>query len=261
MTRILLLICILCTGLLTGCGSQPSPAPQSTDEPQAITVSAAISMKEALEDIKTTYCNEKHISPDLIRFNYGGSGTLRQQIEQQAPVDIFISASQDHMTMLDKKGRIQVSQPFVRNSLVAIVSKNNKDIHDITDITTPLVGHIALGDPKTVPAGAYGKQVLEKNNTWETVKNKVVYAKDVRAVLTYVAQQSAELGFVYKTDVAEEPQVRIIAEIPEHAHDPIIYPIGLIRGANKSAQEFYTYLLSPEAMHIAAAHGFAPAEP
>ncbi len=258
MTRLLLTILTLFTVVLGGC-STAEPAKETKTLTEPITVSAAISMKDALEEIKAAYCKEKNISPDLIRFNYGGSGTLRQQIEQNAPVDIFISASQNHMDKLDKAGKIKTSQPYVKNILVAIAPKDNTTITGMTDITTPTVSRIAIGEPKTVPAGAYGMEVLKNSNTLDTVQDKIVYAKDVRAVLTYIAQHSADFGFVYKTDALIEPQVRIVEEIPDRLHTPIIYPMGLLKNAKAGAEDFYAYLNSDGAQKILSSYGFAPA--
>ena len=110
------------------------------------------------------------------------------------------------------------------------------------------VKRIVLGNPDTVPAGNYGKQVLTKLGVWDQVEPNVVYAKDVKAVTASISQAAGDAGFIYKTDaIAAGDAVQIAAVTPADSHDPVIYPIGIIKKYdNALAKDFYKYVTSPE---------------
>lgn len=239
--------------LMGGCGTQEAGAGKASSD--KLVVSAAASMQNALDEIKGNYAAKEKLSPEQIQINYGGSGTLREQIENGAPAGIFISASMKDMKTLEEKGLMKEVQPFTSNSLVLIVPKDKKTI---TLQELPTISRLAVGDVQTVPAGRYAKQTLTNLNLWDKVEGKIVYAKDVRSVLAYVRQGAAEAGFVYKTDamIAKE-QVLIADTTPATAHDAIKYPIGIVKKQDSPmAQKFYAYLLSPEAQAVLQKYGF-----
>src|SRR3984957_12984301 len=164
---------------------------QTTDR---VTVSAAISLKDSLDEIGKIY--EKEHPGVKISFNYAGSGTLQRQIEQGAPVDIFFSAAEKQMDDLQAKNLIDAGtrRNMVRNQLVLIVPASDTTTHSFQDLANPGVKVVALGEPSTVPAGMYARQSLERLGVWGSVDRKVVLAKDVRAVLTYVETGNANAG-------------------------------------------------------------------
>lgn len=138
-------------------------------------------------------------------FNLGSSGSLQKQIEQGAPADIFISAAQKQMDDLDKQSLLAdgTRKDLLVNKIVLITPKDNKTgISDFSDIITDKVSKIALGDPKSVPAGQYAEQVFKNLNYNDAVTPKAVYGNDVRTVLTWVENGEADCGIVYKTDAA-----------------------------------------------------------
>jgi len=207
-------------------------AAQTTNE---VTVSAAISLKDSLDEIGKLY--EKAHPGAKISFNYAGSGTLQRQIEQGAPVDIFFSAAEKQMDDLQTKGLIDAGtrRDIVRNQLVLIVPASNTITHTFEELSSPSVKVVALGEPSTVPAGTYARQSLERLGLWGSVDRKVVLAKDVRAVLTYVETGNADAGMVYQTDAQGSQKVRIVAVAPADSHDPIIYPAAILKGAKNSS--------------------------
>ena len=234
-------------------------AAQTTNE---VTVSAAISLKDSLDEIGKLY--EKAHPGAKISFNYAGSGTLQHQIEQGAPVDIFFSAAEKQMDDLQTKGLIDAGtrRDIVRNQLVLIVPASNTTTHTFEELSSPSVKVVALGEPSTVPAGTYARQSLERLGLWGSVDRKVVLAKDVRAVLTYVETGNADAGMVYQTDAQGSQKVRIVAVAPADSHDPIIYPAAILKGAKNSpaAAPFLAFLSSSEAREVFAKYGFLPAE-
>jgi molybdate transport system substrate-binding protein len=227
-----------------------------------ITVSAAISLKDSLDEIGQKY--ETSHPGTKLTFNYGGSGTLQRQIEQGAPVDLFFSAAEKQMEQLQQKGLVDAGtrRNIVANRLVLIAPAANQSLHDFDGLTDPRVKIVALGEAATVPAGMYARQTLDKLGLLAAVEKKAVYAKDVRAVLTYVETGNADAGVVYQSDAQGSTKVRIVATAPADAHDPIVYPAAVIKGAHNAAaaQMFLTFLASADARGIFSKHGFLPAE-
>lgn len=253
---------LLITLLSAGCGTTQTP-PQQTAQPVELTVSAAASMKDVLEEIQKDY-QAQH--PNVkITYNMGASGALQQQIEQGAPVDIFISAATKQMDQLEAENLIDNAsrKNLVENRLVLIVPQNSTlGLSKFEDLTKPSVTRVGIGETKTVPAGQYAMEVLKNMGIWDSVQGKMVMAQDVRNVLAYVETGNVDAGIVYKTDAAISNKVKIAAEAPAGSHKPIVYPAAIVKASKqqKAAQDFETYLLSPECKAIFEKYGFAPGQ-
>lgn len=239
-----------------GCGQSAEKKEAGTvDKSQTITVSAAASMQAAMNELKDNYVKAHHLDASQIAINYGGSGTLRQQIEQGAPASIFVSADEKNMKMLQDKQLVSQVKPLTANSLVLIVPKGKPAIK-IDQLAN--VNRIAIGTVETVPAGRYAQQTLTKLGMWDLLQSKIVYAKDVKAVAAYTAEGSVDAGFVYKTDALDLKDKVVIADTaPADAHSPIIYPIAMVtKNENQLTKDFYAYLTSSEAQQILQKYGF-----
>lgn len=227
-----------------------------------ITVSAAISLKDSLDEIGKMY-EEKHPNV-MVQLNYGGSGTLQRQIEQGAPVDVFFSAAEKPMAELQHKGLVESGsrRDVVRNELVLIAPVVSTTLHGFQDLALPEVKLIALGEPKTVPAGVYARQTIEHLGLLAAVEKKAVFAKDVREVLTYVETGNADAGIVYRTDAKMSTKVRVVAVAAGDSHDPIIYSAAILKGAKNpsGAALFLEFLVGPDSSAIFLKHGFLTAE-
>ncbi len=256
------MVVILTTALLAaGCGGGAKQAPPAAAvQPVELNISAAVSMKDALTEIQANY-QKKNPNVKLV-YNLGASGTLQKQIEQGAPADIFISAAPKQMDDLEAKNMVNKAtrRNLVENKLVLVVPENSTlGLSKFEDITNAKVQKFSMGETATVPAGQYGQQVLQKLGLWDRVKEKAVFAKDVRTVLTYVSTGNVEAGIVYKTDaVSPGAKVKIVASAPEGSHQPILYPIAILNGAKqgKAAEEFLAYLAGPEAKAVFEKRGF-----
>ena len=253
----LLAAVILIVGLLSGCSK---PETDTDEKSVELTISAAASLQDSLEEIKEAY--EKEHTNITIHYNFGGSGALQQQILQGAPVDLFLSAAEDKFDALIEKGFIDQKQKInlLANELVLIVPKTNeKHIQSFEDVK--LSEKIALGTPETVPAGQYGLETLNNMQLWEEVKSKVVYTKDVRQVLTYTETENVDAGIVYKTDALTSDKVEVVATANDDTHTPIIYPVGIVKDSKsvEAAEDFYDFLQSEEAMEVFVEYGFKQA--
>lgn len=244
--------------VVSGCGSSTQTSSGTTiDKSQKITVSAAASLQAAMTELKTNFIKSHNLDDSQIVINFGGSGTLRQQIESGAPASIFVSADEKNMKLLQDKNLVDHVKPFTANSLVLIMQKDKTPVK-IDQLGT--VNRLAIGTVETVPAGKYAKESLTFLNLWNEVEPHIVYAKDVKAVAAYVAEGSADAGFVYKTDALDlKDKVQIVDTAPASSHTPIQYPIGIVTKYDSPlANEFYDYLTSAEAQTVLGKYGFAP---
>jgi len=240
-------------------------APEQSD---SITVSAAISLKDALDELGPIFQVQQHRknggNGTAVTYNYGGSGTLARQIEQGAPVDVFFSAAEKQMDELAMQGLIvaDTRRDLVGNALVLIAPAQASALHSFQDLSSPAVKTLALGETSTVPAGMYARQTLEHLGLFASLEKKVVYAKDVRAVLTYVETGNADAGMVYQTDANTSKKVRVIAVAPADSHDPILYPAAVLRDAKNSsaARAFLEFLQGADARAVFQKYGFTSAE-
>jgi molybdate transport system substrate-binding protein len=224
-----------------------------------ILVAAAISLKESFNEIGALY---GRTTGNRVTFTFGSSGELEKQIEAGAPVDVFASAGQREMDQLQAKGLIDVGSRanFARNLLVLIVPSDSKlHLSSISDLAGPDVTKVAIGDPKTVPAGAYAREVLDKMQLWSRVESRLIFAQNVRQVLDYVSRGEVDAGMVYATDVGVAGgKVAVAARAPEEDSSPILYPVAIVKGSPKAAaaKAFVDLVLAPEGAGILKSHGF-----
>jgi molybdate transport system substrate-binding protein len=227
---------------------------------QELTVSAAISLKNAFEEIGKLY-EARHRDARVV-FNFGASGNLVRQIEGGAPVDVFASAAQKDMDEAEKKGLVVPGSRinFAGNTVVLIAPAGSKiPIKTFQDLGLNQVEKIAAGNPKTVPAGRYAEEVFVELKLLPAIKKKLVYAEHVRQVLDYVGRGEVDAGVVYSTDVmVRAKDIRIVAIAPEDSHMPVIYPAAVVKGTSKEipAKEFVSLLISNEGRKVFERHGF-----
>jgi len=248
-----MVVLVALTAMFCGCAASA----QTT-----LTISAAASLKEALAENETAF-KLRHTDVDF-RNNFGSSGTLATQIDQGAPVDIFLSAAAKPMDELEAKGLIVAGtrHNLLRNSMVLIAPLDSK-LRDFQGLGDGSIRMIALGDPASVPAGQYGRQTLIALHLIDRLNSKFVFAKDVRQVLTYVETGNADAGLVYASDAQASTKVRVVATAPDTSHDPIVYPAAVIKGTHneEAAREFIEYLGGQSARMIFVKHGFTIAAP
>lgn len=224
-----------------------------------IIISGAASLSDALKEAQLAFEAE---NPSVrLRFNFGSSGALAQQIEQGAPADLFISAATAPMEALVKKNLVASGavMTLATNKLVLIRGQGAPDVvKSWEDLRSDPVRKIAIGNPQHVPAGQYARAVLEHLNLWAGVSGRFVLGEDVRQVLNYVESGEVEAGIVYSSDAALSRKVIILAEAPAGSHAPVVYPMAVLKESKHSAAAgtFADYLLSPKGRQILAKYGF-----
>lgn len=226
-----------------------------------LTVFAAASLKEALDDAAAAYRKQTGVP---VRVSYAASSALARQIEQGAPADVFFSADLEWMDYLQQRNRLDVAtrRSLLGNRLVLIAPRASKAQVDLRRPATLLAalgdGRLAVGQTRTVPAGKYAKASLESLSLWNGVRPRLAESESVRAALMLVARGETPLGIVYASDAKAEPGVRVVATFPEDSHPPIVYPVAALRGARAAqAARFVQWLASPAADALFTKRGFA----
>lgn len=245
-----------CLAILLGT-SLPCAAAGRVD----LTVSAAISLMNALQSIRSLY---RRTTPGVsISLNLGASGILEEQIKQGAPVDVFISASPQEMNGLEKTGLLVpgTRENLLANTLVLISPKGSDAVTGFKSLATPQVRRVAIAEPESVPAGTYARQTLEYLKLYSLIEPKLIFAANVRQVLAYVETDNVDAGFVYTTDAAITNRVKVVATAPPPSHAPIVYPVAVVKGTRhiRAAEAFVRFLSAPEAQQAFRRAGFLPA--
>jgi molybdate transport system substrate-binding protein len=230
-----------------------------------VTVFAAASLTNAMQDIAAQYQKEKGVQ---VVSSFASSSTLARQIEQGAPADLFISADQQWMDYSISKQQIVENTRYtlLGNELVLVAAKASKiDKVEIDDKTQwiKLLGdsRLAVGDPDHVPAGIYAKEALQKLGAWSTLEPKLARASDVRGALALVEREEAPLGIVYGSDAIASKKVKVVGTFPASSHKPVEYPMAIVKDHEKpEVRAFYDYLKTPAASAIFKQYGFAPKE-
>ena len=236
-------------------------APQAASaQEKTLTVFAAASMKNALDDVNAAYSKATGIK---VAASYAASSALARQIEQGAPADVFLSADQKWMDYVAAKKAIKADTRtnLLGNKLVLIAPKDSKlgnvtigQGFDLAKLAGD--GRIATGDVKAVPVGLYAKAALEKLGAWQAAEPKFAMADNVRAALLLVSRGEAALGIVYETDAKVEPGVKIIGTFPDNSHEPITYPVAATETAKPEVTGYLQFLRSKPAKDIFEKYGF-----
>ncbi len=195
-------------------------------------VSAAASLTDVMEEIEASY-QESNPNTEII-FTFAGSGALQAQIEEGAPVDVFISAAEKQMDALEEKDLIlkDTRKTLLVNKVVLITPKDSElGISEFKDILNSGIDKIAIGDPSSVPVGQYSEEIFNNLYMMDSLQPKLILANDVRTVLNWV-----EIGEVDCT-----------------------YPAAVIASSKEveESQDFVDFLSTDKAKKIFEKYGFS----
>jgi molybdate ABC transporter, periplasmic molybdate-binding protein len=227
-----------------------------------VTVFAAASMTDALQQVAKDYAKQN--PKNKVVFSFASSSTLAKQIEEGAPADIFVSASNKWMKYLSEKDLTvkETEKVLVGNDLVLIApaksAVNSVDIAKVEWINALKDSYLSVGDPAHVPAGQYAEEALTKLNLWDKVQERLARAKDVRGALALVERAEAPYGIVYSTDAKVSQQVKTVAVFPADSHKPVVYPVSFFKDHdNTDSRDFLKYLESDAAKKVLVGYGFS----
>ena len=222
-----------------------------------LTVSAATSLTQAFQEIGPQF--ESQNPETKVKFNFGASGALMQQIANGAPVDVFASADTGTMDKAVDKGVVATDvKIFTTNKLVLIVPIQSKaSLQQLADLKKPEFRRLAMGTPASVPAGHYAQDALEKAGLWLELKQKMINTANVRQALDYVSRDEVDAGFVYASDaLLMQDKVKVALQV--QTPTSIQYPIAKVVGSTQqsAAKKFIDFLQTPKAQAILKKHGF-----
>jgi molybdate transport system substrate-binding protein len=229
-------------------------------DPKPVTVFAAASLKNALDDVGKAYTAKTGAA---VRFSYAASSALARQVESGAPADVFVSADSDWMNYVDQKHLIVASsRRDVLTNHLALIAPATSTVKLKIAKGMPLAkalgdGRLSVAGPE-VPAGKYAKASLTALGVWPSVQDHLAQADNVRGALAFVARGEAPLGIVYDTDAKVEPKVKIVGLLPDNSHPPIIYPAAVVASSADpgAAAAFLGFLQGPEATKVFQGYGF-----
>ncbi|HEY4137541.1 MAG TPA: molybdate ABC transporter substrate-binding protein [Casimicrobiaceae bacterium] len=222
-------------------------------------VSAAISLSDVFREIGKDFVTTH--AGTTIAFNFAATDVLLAQISKGAPADVFAAADEASMDGAEQEGLLlQGSRhDFAANRLVLIVPSAGAAPTKLDEIALPRFARIAMGSPRTVPAGRYAKAALEQAGLWDKIEPRCVFALNVRQVLDYVLRGDADAGFVYATDAAiMRDKVKVALDVPTPT--PVRNPVAVVRASRHpgEALAFVESLRGPPARDLLAKYGFAP---
>ncbi|MFB2920489.1 MULTISPECIES: molybdate ABC transporter substrate-binding protein [Aerosakkonema] len=234
----------------------PVPAnAQST----TLLIGAAASLQNALQQLDPLF--ESANRGITVNYNFAASGPLQQQIEQGAPIDLFISAANKQMDTLQQKNLIvtDTRRNLLTNSLVLVVPSNSTlQLTNFRQLTDSNIKKISVGEPRSVPAGQYAEEVFKNLGILAQVQPKLVYGNSVRNVLASVESGNADAGIVYATDAKISNQVKQVAIAPSNLHSAIVYPMAVITASRnqQAARTYAQFLTSGQAQAVFRRYGF-----
>jgi molybdate transport system substrate-binding protein len=236
-------------------------APRLATAEDTVTVFAAASLKNALDDVDAAFTKATGVK---VTASYAASSALAKQIEAGAPADIFISADLSWMDYVAGKNLIKADSRYnlLGNKLVLIAGQDSKlsgvtiaPGFDIAKLAGD--GRIAVADVKAVPAGHYAKAALEKLGSWAAAEPKLAQAENVRATLAFVARGETPIGIVYETDAKVEPKVKIVGTFPDGSYPPVTYPAAATANAKADAVKYLQFLRGNGAKAVFEKYGFS----
>jgi len=218
-------------------------------------VMAASSLKEVIDELSDSFARK---TPGVrVVKTYAGSGALAKQLENGAPADIFISANvrwAEYLKLRNLLSALTVTE-FAYNTLVFAGPAGSK-VSSLDDLLK--LERIAIGSPKSVPAGEYAMEALRNAGIDRRLASKLVLAKDVRECLMYAERGEVDGALVFRSDALQARKSKILFTLPQNLYSRATYPIALTQtGAHsRDAQAFYRYLLGPEAKRVLVKYGF-----
>ena len=235
------------------------PAGHSSAQPVELLVGAAMSLRDVTVDLATAFeAANPHVT---MEFTYASSGALQRQIEEGAPIDVFMSAAVAQMRNLEEQGLIYgQSRNLITNRVVLIVpAGSDAGIAGFADVTDDAIRLIGVGDPEAMPIGTFARDIFRALGIADEVYEKAVLASEVRQLLTWVELGEVDAGVVFMTDAATTDRVRVVEVADRALHTPSINPVGIIESSShkEEAQRFIDFLFSNEARVIFERFGFS----
>jgi molybdate transport system substrate-binding protein len=255
----------LITGLLTTLLTLTSGwvIPLMAQQPTTLTISSGAGLRDVMLAIQQAY---RKPAPNVkINYNFAASGVLRQQIEQGAPMDVALLASQVDMDALESQNLLlnDTRNNLLKSQIALIVPRQSSGITTFQDLAKSTIQRIVIGEPRTVPIGRFAQDVFTYFGITQKVQPKLIYAKSALEIISYVASGNVDAGITHDTSASQSSEVKIVAIAPEKSHSPVVYPVAVLRSSRNPdpARDFVQFLSTPTARSIFQKYGYTVMAP
>ena len=230
------------------------------DEREEVLVFVAASLTDAMERVGREFTEAEGVR---VNFNLGGSGSLAQQIIRGAPADVFISAGDQPMDLLQDRDMLVPGsrRALLSNELVLVIPEGRSQLATVEELATADI-RVAIADPDLAPAGVYAREALQSMDLWDDLGSRLILGQDVRVTLGYLKTGNIDSAIVYRTDVREGQGFDVVASFPEGSHTPIVYPGAVLSRSShrEAAAAFLRYLSDDRGRQVLRDFGFVPLE-
>lgn len=227
---------------------------------EPLTIGAAHSLKPAFQEIVPIF--EKEYG-ETVRVLYGPSQTLRRQIENGAPIDMFLPEGVEEVEKLQKKGLTLNggAQVYAQTSLVLVMSTASPVTSiSFREAVPDRAIRLALVDPKTLALGEITAKALTRFDPAYKNRFRLLHAQHSDDVVNLVSTGEAEVGIVYRVDAINSGQVRIIDEAPAGTLTPVRFGQAVVwtcrNTSLRAAEEFFEFIMSPRIQKLLMKYGF-----
>lgn len=248
---------LMAIGLLTaewGCSRRP--ASNETTPVTEIIVGAAADLAPAFEELGAHFESSTGIK---VTFSFGSTGTLMQQIEHGAPIDLFAAANVEFVDRLDKEGLIAPDSKalYARGRITIWTRADSRlNVERLQDLARSDVKRVAIANPEHAPYGAAARQALVTAGAWSDVEPKVVFGENVRQAMQFAESGNADVA-ITALSLSVQSGGRWIL-IPENLHNPLDQSLAVIKGARgeREARQFAAFINGPEGRPVMRRYGF-----
>lgn len=247
-----LITCALLLAVFVVAGCQSS----NTSSKKEILVAAASDLGPAFEEIGREY---EQTTGTKVTFNFGSTGNLAKQIENGLPADLFAAANIEFADGLEKKGLTipNTKALYARGRITLWTHADSKlQITKLEDLTRPEVKKVGIANPEHAPYGTAGREAMQSLGIWAQVKDKMVFAENVRMALQYADTGNTDVSVVaLSLSVQNKGNWTLI---PEELHKPLDQALAVIK-ATKNEQEarrFAAFINGPTGRPIMRKYGF-----
>ncbi|MGP8214373.1 MAG: molybdate ABC transporter substrate-binding protein [Bacteroidia bacterium] len=227
---------------------------------QKITVVAAANLEPALDSIISVFKIQNPATD--VEVIYGASGKFFEQISNDAPFDIFLSADIDYPNKLKEKGMaISEVKTYAVGQLVIWSKKIDPTVKQMNSLLDIGISKISIANPVTAPYGEKAVECMKFYKVYDKVQNKLVYGENITQAAQFLTSGSADIGII-ALSLALSPAMQKEGGkyyiLPDNSHAPLEQGCVVLKHAqgNASATDFYNFISSTQAVDILKYYGY-----
>ena len=257
----MLVLLAACVAPMTPVVTQAPAIQTSGPASVTLTVSAASSLTAAFMEIGKLFEAQ---TGDTVLFNFGATGSLAQQIEQGAPVDLFAAANIGFVDELEQKGLVlpDTVQNYARGQIVLWTRSDSPvKLEQIGDLAQPAIGKVAIANPDRAPYGLAAREALKAAGVWEAVQPKLVIAETIQQTHQYAETGNVDaaigaLSLSVPAAAGGKPGRYVV--VPQELYTPLDQALAVIKGTKNeaAARGFAVFITGPQGREVLQKYGF-----